>query len=94
MKLILILTASLLISIGSFAQKQNENPLPPLKELPSKPGHPKTFYQLPEKMPYKVYNKKGKLHKEGEGRFIDITKFRKGSYFIVYADQKVLYKVD
>lgn len=88
----LLTTALILnVNINVSAQSEFDKKIPPMKDLP-KIGESKTFYQLPESYEYQVYDSLGKFIKEGIGEFIDVTDFVKGNYFIVYANQKVLYR--
>ncbi len=69
-------------SLG-FAQKGPSKKLPPMKMLP-KAGEVKQIFELPEQSEYSVFDRFGNLVSEGEGQFIDCTKFEKGTYFIRY----------
>jgi hypothetical protein len=84
----IVLIVVLFISYSSSCQVEMSKELPPMSMLPKK-GEVKTIYELPSSIEHKVYNKKGKLILEGKGKWIDFTKYKKGTYYIKYDDQNV-----
>lgn len=78
----------LLISNPSSAQTAEQKKMPPMEML-AKTGKSKKIYQLPKKYEYKVFNSKGKLYDKGEGEWIDMGKYKTGTYFIKYDDKTV-----
>ncbi len=90
MKTIFLLSLAFGLSFSSFSQNQSCEELPPI-EILSQKGKIVEVYKLPAEIYFKVYNQRGKLKLEGKGKWIDFTKFKKGTYFIKYDDQIISY---
>lgn len=87
MKLAALFIVTVILSLNSFGQTEPSKKLPPIKMLPKK-GEVKHIYELPAPSAYKIYDIKGNLIAEGNAEFIDYTEYKKGIYFIAYADKK------
>lgn len=73
-----------------FAQDEPSKKLPPCNMLP-KTGEVKRIYELPAKSDYKIYDSNGQLVEGGNAEFIDITTYKKGTYFIQYDGKKEMF---
>lgn len=83
-----------LFSLQSFAQAgKSPSPLPPIKELPEK-GEVKVFFDLEGVYDYEVFEVTGKKITSGNAQHVDVTKFKKGTYFFSFDGRKVQYKKD
>lgn len=93
MKIISVLFLMLACVFTTPAQTDSTQKLPPFHMLP-KEGKSKSIYELPGKTDYKIFNSKGKLVEEGNAEFIDITTYKKGTYFIHYDGKKTIFSRD
>ena len=91
MKKVLISISLLLVSKLGFSQNEQSKNIPSIKILP-KNGEVKQIYELPAKTEYKIYNAAGKLVTEGNDQFIDYTKYKKGTYFILFNGRKEIFE--
>ncbi len=89
MKILVVVILTVFISTFSYGQETPSKKMPPLSMLNGKLGEKKTIFELPDSMDYKIYNQKGKQITSGYAEFIDLTNFKKGTYFIIYSDQKI-----
>lgn len=56
--------------------------------LPAKEGTKKQIYELEESVDYKVFDQYGKMIAEGNGKEIDYTDYKIGTYFVLAGDEK------
>ncbi len=87
MKIIFVFSLMFAFCLTSIAQEDSTQKLPPLHMLPKK-GKSKRIYELTQKAEYKIYDSDGKLVEDGNAEFIDITAYKKGTYFIQYDGKK------
>lgn len=94
MKVLLITFLTIGLSAFAFGQDQPSKKMPPLSMLKGKPGEKKTIFELPHNTDYKIFNQKGKLIASGNAEFIDLTKFKKGTYFITFDEKRIAIQKD
>lgn len=96
--LTLISTIFLLISICTDSQAQNieftkeHRKMPPMSMLPKK-DEVKHMYKLPKHGTYYVFTIEGKLLETGTAEWIDITNYRKGTYFLQFDKKTTSFEV-
>lgn len=91
MKKMILILIGLTVTMTTNAQEEEmSKKMPPMSMLP-KDGEMKRMYELPDSSDYKIYNQKGKLVESGQAEFIDITDYKKGTYFIVYDGKKEMF---
>ncbi|MFT4680007.1 MAG: hypothetical protein ACI9RU_001726 [Litorivivens sp.] len=82
----LLLSSFSLIILGQ--QDADPQQLPPFDQLP-KIGETKTFVEFDGEYPYEVFDTSGVLLEQNIGQFIDVTKYKIGSYYVVCNGDRV-----
>lgn len=96
--LTLISTLFLFIFICTDSQAQNieftkeHRKMPPMSMLPKK-NEVKHMYKLPKHGTYSVFTIEGKLVEDGIAEWIDITNYRKGTYFLHFNKKTTSFEV-
>ena len=92
MKSFKIILALLFLSAATYGQEEPSKKMPPISMLPKKGEGVKQIYELPHPTEYKVFNQAGEMMAEGNGEFIDCTKYPTGTYFIRYDEKTVTFE--
>jgi hypothetical protein len=74
------------VSFSGFSQEKKEpnKNMPPIHMLPKVGEGKKVIHELPKETDYKVYDVHGQIIEENSGKWIDITAYPVGDYFIKY----------
>ena len=79
------------VSLSGYSQEKKEmsKELPPIHMLPKVGEGKKVIHELPKVTDFKVYDINGMLKAEGSGKWVDVTEYPVGDYFIKYEGKTI-----